>query len=60
MKLISPELMYKIKQVSAELEHSKKYVERTGFNSPEFVQASKDMVNVTSWVQQMCAEGNYK
>jgi hypothetical protein len=56
MKLISPELMYKIKQVSAELEHSKKYVERTGFNSPEFVQASRDMVNVTSWVQQMCAD----
>jgi len=53
MKLIPPELLYKIKLVSDKLEASKEEVNRTGFNTPEFAKASKDIVDVTAWVRQV-------
>tara|TARA_B100001057_G_scaffold315413_1_gene315531 strand:+ start:383 stop:568 length:186 start_codon:yes stop_codon:yes gene_type:complete len=53
MKLIPPELVYKIKLVSDELEAAKKEVNRTSFNTPEFAKASKDIVDVTAWVKQV-------
>tara|TARA_B100000780_G_C20946735_1_gene377633 strand:+ start:562 stop:747 length:186 start_codon:yes stop_codon:yes gene_type:complete len=53
MKLIPPELLYKIKLVSDELEAAKKEVIQTNFNTPNFVKSNKDIIDVTSWVKQV-------
>jgi hypothetical protein len=53
MKLIPPELMYKIKVVHGEMEDARKKVMQSAFCHPDFTKASKDIVDVTAWVRQV-------